>query len=217
MKKNRGNEGRLKMKTHATSSAIASLVVALALAGGGASAWELAPLEITAVALTEGEYEQLGEDSIKAYGNPLTITAAAFRSDGVNPGELRRWMPDDAIRGNDSANAYAVAPVYLPHGATIASVGVAVYDGFGGTTGACGDVTQRDVSVILLRVDNYTGDLHQMSFFTTSGMSGDRQYFLDSDVELGSIQYPTYSYYAVAKLCHSSQGLYAMQIFFSLP
>ena len=217
MKTNRENERGLKMNTHTTSSTITSLIVALALAGGAASASELIPSESTGVALTGGEYEQIGEDSIKAYGNPLTITAAAFRSDGVNPGELRRWIPDDVIRGNDNLNAFAIAPVYLPHGATIASVGVAVYDGFGSTTGPCGDVTQRDVSVYLLRVDNYTGDLLQMSYFATSGMSGDRQYFLDTEVDEPYIQYPTYSYYAVAKLCHSAQELCAMQIFFSLP
>lgn len=217
MKGHSGNERDLNMKTHTTTSAIAILVFTLVLVSGTASAWEPIPSENTGVSLTKGEYEHIGAASAEAYGNPLTITAAAFRSDGYNPGELRRRMPDDAIRGNDNENAFAVAPVYLPHGATVASVGIAVYDGFGGTSGACGDVTQRDVSVYLLRVDNYSGELTQMSYFTTSGMSGDRQFMLDTDVEYPGIAYPGYSYYAVAKICSSAQEFYAMQVFFSLP
>lgn len=217
MKGHSGHERDLNMKAHTTASTIAVLVFTLALVGGTASAWEPVPSENTGVSLTKGEYEQIGAASAEAYGNPLTITAAAFRSDGVNPGELRRRMPDDAITGNNSQNAFAVAPVYLPDGATITSVGTAVYDGFGGTTGACGDVVQRDVWVYLLRVNNFSGEQLQMSLLTTSGMSGDRQFMLDTDVEYPGILYPTYSYYAVAKVCHSAQEFYAMQIFFALP
>lgn len=178
---------------------------------------ELEPARSSAVSLTAGEQRQITESMTKEYGNPLVITAADFRSDGINPHELIHKWPDDALWGTDNNNAFAVAPVYLPDGATIASVGVAVFDGFDGTTGTCGMIVTKDVWAYLLRVNNYTGDQQQLSFFSTTGMDPDRQFFLDTEVEYPDIQYPTYTYYAVAKVCHSAHLFYAMQIFFSMP
>ena len=56
-----------------------------------------------------------------------------------------------------------------------------------------------------------------MSFQTTTGQSPDPQYLLDTDVEYNVVDYPTYSYYAVVKVCHSEYAFYTMQIFYSLP
>jgi len=193
-------------------SVIIGLVGASAHAGS-----DLESATSSALSLTAGEHRQITESMTKAYGNPLTITAADFRSDGVNPAQLVHKWPDDALWGRDSENAFAVAPVYLPDGATIASVGVAVYDGFGGTTGNCGATHQRDVWAYLLRVNNYTGEQQVMSFFETSGMSPNRQFFLDTEVAYPDIHYPLYSYYALAKVCHSAHFFYAMQVFFSMP
>lgn len=214
----RTKERAFMMKSKISFAATVVLCWSVALTGAAVHASaEPEPQESTGVALTPGEYEQITSASLKAYGNPLTITAADFRSDGVNPEELIHAMPDDALRGNDSESAFAVAPVYLPDDATIASAGVILYDGYGGTSGPCGDVWGRDVWAYLLRVNNTTGVQQQMTYFSTAGMDPDRQYFLDTEVGFPDIQYPQYSYYAVAKVCSSAHLFYAMQIFFSLP
>ncbi|MEE4270636.1 MAG: hypothetical protein V2I67_03115 [Thermoanaerobaculales bacterium] len=206
------------MRKLSQRTALVLLCGLIALIAGPADATsELESATSSALSLTAGEHRQITESMTKAYGNPLTITAADFRSDGVNPSELVHKWPDDALWGRDSQNAFAVAPVYLPDGAAIASVGVAVYDGFGGTTGNCGLTVQRDVWAFLFRINNFTGEHQLMSYFETTGMSPDRQFFLDTEVEHPDVSYPFYSYYAVAKVCHSAHLFYAMQIFFSMP
>jgi hypothetical protein len=203
-------------RTRVAVTAAILLAPWLAVAVGPARAVEPDIQESAGLDLNRREAERSTEAAPKSYQSPLTLSAAAFRSDGYNPDELRHLTLYDQIQGQDNENAYAVAPVYLPHGATITSVGVGAFDGVG-STGACSHAAQRDVSVYLLRVDNYTGTLRQMSFQATTGQSADPQYLLDTEVEYNVVDYPTYSYYAVVKLCHSAQTLFTMQIYYTLP
>lgn len=212
------DRGTLTLRRHIRRSAVFLLTGFLVVAGTpvDASSDEETP-KSTATVLTAGENRQIIESMTKSYGNPLTITAADFRSDGLNPTDLIHGWPDDGLWGSDNGNAFAVAPVYLPDGANIASVGVAVYDGYDGIAGNCGPIVARDVWAYLFRVNNYTGEAQQMSFFGTVGMDPDRQFLLDTDVEYPDIEYPKYTYYASAKVCHSAHYFYTMQIFFSMP
>lgn len=191
------------------------VLLAVSLCTGSATASDRFSEESTGIQITEGEYGQLFAPKTASYGSPLTIAASAFRSTGANPtGVYLGYL--DRLQGNDSDSAWAVAPVYLPHDATIVYLGAGVGDGID-TTGPCSGPTQRNVDVHLLRVDNYTGAVDIMSSLVSSGMSADHQYLLDSDVEFPTIVYPNYSYYAVTKLCHSAHILYTVQVLYSMP
>ncbi|RLE17427.1 MAG: hypothetical protein DRJ65_22800 [Acidobacteria bacterium] len=190
-------------------------VFAPALADTG---WSFEPPDLSdsAVTMTEGEYEALAKDFSKSYTSPLNVPAAAFRSDGVNPDRLLYHLHFDEIRGLDVANAYAVAPVYLPNGATVSMVGVQVFDGID-TTGPCGDdPLERNVEVYLFRVDNYSGESFQMAGFSTTGSDPDSQYFVEMSVEYPVVLYPDYSYFAVTKVCSSAHAFSVMQIFYTV-
>jgi len=168
----------------------------------------------SAVTMTQGEYETMAMDFGKSYVSPLNLPASAFRSDGVNPDQLRTSTYFDDLRGMGTQNAIAVAPVYLPRGATVSMVGVQLYDGVG-TTGPCGDdPLQRDVWAQLFRVNNYTGEVSTMASFSTTGSDPDYQYFVEMSVDYPLVDYPDYSYYAVTKVCHSAHAFCAMQIFY---
>ena len=137
-----------KMKRHTMIDPVVftSLILAVVLAAGTVPAIELDTAKSDGINLTTGEYAQMTEGMAKAYGSPLTLSAAAFRSDGFSPAELQYSTHYDQLMGRDTVNAFAVAPVYLPDGATVASVGAAAHDGIG-TTGPCGAVEMRDVAV----------------------------------------------------------------------
>ncbi len=170
----------------------------------------------SAVTMTQGEYETMVMDFGKSYVSPLNVPASAFRSDGINPDQLITWTHYDELHGMGVENAIAVAPVYLPQGATVSMVGAQVFDGIG-TTGPCGDdPLQRDVWAQLLRVNNYTGEASTMASFSTTGSDPDYQYFVEMSVEFPLVDYPDYSYYAVTKVCHSAHAFCAMQIFYTV-
>lgn len=194
---------------------LAILIFAVSLCTGTAAATDRFVEESTGIQVTEGEFEQLFGPKATSYGSPLTIAASAFRSTGANPTGVHLGFLD-ALHGNDSVNAYAVAPVYLPAGATISYMGAGVGDGID-TTGPCSGSSQRNVDVYLYRVDNYSGDVDIMSSLVSSGSSPDPQYLLDSNVEFPTIDYPYYSYYAVTKLCHSAHVFYTVQVLYTMP
>ena len=180
--------------------------------------WSIEPpvLSDSAVTMTEGEYKTMAMDFGKSYISPLNVPASAFRSDGINPDQLLTWTHYDEIHGMNVENAIAVAPVYLPDGANVSMVGVQVFDGVG-TTGPCGDVpVQRDVWVYLFRVNNYTGETSVMAGFSTTGTDPDYQYFVEMSVDDPLVDYPDYSYYAAAKVCHSAHAFCAMQMFYTV-
>ncbi|MEN8163324.1 MAG: hypothetical protein ABFS37_04280 [Acidobacteriota bacterium] len=189
-------------------------MIMLVLAAPG---WSLDPdtSRSTAVRLTQGEFEEMTQTMGKAYGSPLVVPAAAFRSDGLNPDQLHYAVGLGILQGQDVENAYAVAPIYIPEGATISAVQASVFDGFNGP-GACDGVGYEDVAVWLYRVSNSTSEALQMAFFTTTGVSGDIQHILETSVDYPTVAYPEYAYYAVARLCHSAHAFHTLQIFYSM-
>ena len=96
-----------------------TLGLSLLVIGLTLPAWSLGP-EMTnssAISLTQEEFEDMAKTMGKAYGSPLVVPAAAFRSDGINPDQLR-YVPNlGFLQGQDLESAYAVAPLYLPDGA----------------------------------------------------------------------------------------------------
>lgn len=193
-----------------------SVTAVVALAAAEASAFDPASTESSAVNLTTGEAQEVAINLGKAYGSPLLIPAAAFRSDGVNPSQLQYDANLGMLRGQDSENAFAVAPIYLPEGATVASIMASIFDGLDGTGAGCEDPDQQDLGVWIFRVTNNTGEVSTMAFFGTTGLNAAIQHPLDSSVEYPMVEYPEYAYYAATRVCHSAHAFHNLQIWYSM-
>lgn len=180
-------------------------------------AWSHGPegLISDAVSLTQGESEEMARTLGKAYGSPLVVPAAAFRSDGINPDQLHFVANAGFLQGQDLESAYAVAPIYLPDGATISAIQASVYDGFDGP-GSCDGLSNENVGVWVMRVVNASGEVNTLAYFETSGVNGNIQHILDTTIDYATVAYPEYAYFAVTKLCSSAHTFDALQIFYSM-
>lgn len=186
------------------------------LAATEASALDPASSLSSAVALTKGEAEAMAVDLSRTYSTVLLVPAAAFRSDGINPDQLRFGASGGILQGQNSENAFAVAPIYLPDGATISTIMASVFDGLDISGVGCEEASQQDVSVWVFRIKNSTADPSQMAFFATTGLDEDIQHFLETSVDYPTIEYPEYAYYAVVRLCHSAHAFYNLQIWYGM-
>lgn len=189
----------------------------LVLVGLAVPAWSLGPEASTStvVNLTQGEFEEMARTMGKAYGSPLVVPAAAFRSDGTNPEQLRYAANLGFLQGQDVEGAFAVAPIYIPDGATISAIQASVFDGFDGP-GSCDGASNKNVAVWVERVNNTTGEESQMVFFNTTGINPNIQHLLDTSINFPTVEYPEYAYFAVVKVCSSAHTFIALQIFYSM-
>lgn len=161
--------------------------------------------------LTPGEVELMA-----GYASPMTIPASEFRNSGTNPDMMLHNVSDGSLQGQGEV-VWAVAPVYLPDGATISSVHAAVFDGWDGGFDPCDDVVGYDVGVWLMRVDNFSGEAQQMAFFASSGQDAEDQWLYEGSVDYPEVDYPSYSYYMVTRLCHSAHLFRNGLILYSMP
>ena len=67
-----------------------------------------------------------------------------------------------------------------------------------------------------MRVVNNTGEVNTLAYFETSGVNGNIQHLLDTEIEYPTVAYPECAYFAVAKLCSSAHTFDALQIFYSM-
>lgn len=201
-------------KTVACVCAVVCLSVFASFFPGQCRAEDRGARESSAARMTEGEFKAMAESLGKAYGAPLVVPAAAFRSDGINPDQLRYQGNLGILQGQDAENAYAVAPIYLPEGVTVTSVQASIFDGFL-EGGACDGVGKEDAAAWIFRVVNSTGETQQMAFFTTSGSSASIQHLMETSIDYPVTAYPEYAYYAVVRLCHSAQAFHALQVFYT--
>jgi hypothetical protein len=154
------------------------------------------------------EQRAMYSKQLKAYGSPLTIAPAEFNSTGSQPGAIRILASSGFLYGDDTNSALMVAPVYLPHGATIESFWARVRD----DDESC---PASDIQLKLWRVNKNTGETDEMSRLETSGSGSAPQWLLDVDVVYPEISYPDYSYYVELKMCAQEHRLHAVEIFYS--
>jgi hypothetical protein len=160
---------------------------------------------------TPGEAEVL-----KSYGSPLAISPSAMRSVGTNP-EALYLIPNTGVLQAQEELAYAVAPVYLPDGATIHSLHAVVFDGWDGPSGACSDVAGLDVGVWLMRVQSYTGETQQMSFLQSSGSDSSNQWLYDGSVDYPVVDDPYWTYYLVVRMCKTAHYFMGADVLYVMP
>ena len=141
-------------------------------------------------------------------GSPLVIPAAAFSSDGFDPGNYNFWFHTGVVEAVDdppSGNPPCLkAPVYLPQWADVYQVWASIYD----------NDASYDVPVSLRRVDNYTGVMTIMAALGSSGASTTIQTPGDYTIAGNIVYFPTYSYYATVCLNSSSTKLYSVRVWY---
>jgi len=141
------------------------------------------------------------------YSSPLVIPAAAFSSDGNDPGSMFFTFSGGYLTGNTATDGCVKAAVYVPNGATMTSFYATVYDN---------DATYP-VWVDLWRVNRLTGVTDWIATVETSSESTNVRNLGTADIEYPLVDYPDYAYYVTSCLLSSSVRLYAVRIYFSGP
>jgi hypothetical protein len=141
------------------------------------------------------------------YSSPLVIPAAAFSSDGWDPGSMFFDFGGGYVTGNSANDGCCKAPAYLPNGATITSMYVTLYD----------NDPSAMAWVDLWRVHNTTGVTDWMATVESSGTSTNIQVLSDSSIDEPLVDYPNYSYYVTSCLDSSLTRIYSVRIYFSGP
>lgn len=163
-----------------------------------------------------GELAAASPEVAKDYGSPYSISPSAFRNIGSNP-EAMVLIGNTGVLQAKNELIHAIAPVYLPDGATITSFHAAVYDGWDGSTGTCTDVVSKDVGVWLMRTNSFSGEAQQLTFRTSSGSSSSNQWLYDGSVDHPVIEQPEWSYYLLVRMCKTSHYLMGVHILYTMP
>jgi hypothetical protein len=169
-------------------------------------------------AAAENSDTLIGEAAIRAaeaaaeYSSPMTIPAADFVSDGVNPSGFRFILLDSDgrggyLRGTLDPDTCLSAPVYLPDGATMTNMTATVVDS---------DSLNRIV-VTLRRANKDTG------FPTTIGVVSTTSDFSSSNLQdIGTnnitgplVENDKYGYFVTTCLPAATIHLYAVRVFYS--
>jgi hypothetical protein len=141
------------------------------------------------------------------YGSPLVIPAADFRADGFFPDSAHFWFNPGEWEGTTATYGCLMAPAYLPAGANVYQVWASVVD----------NDAIDNVTVILSRVDNYSGIHDTMATIATAGITTTIQSLSAGAITYPVISYPNYSYYATTCLHSASTKLYSVRIWYTLP
>jgi hypothetical protein len=189
-----------------SSTAISTLgAAALVLAIVAAPAYAAEPAEITTIAAAVEANPTL-KSTLKAYGSPLFVPAADFRTDGLYP-EAQFYSTAGYWKGDDLGGVYLVAPVWLPDNAEINAVWLFGVDNDD-------DCSTADMTLWLQRVDNYTGAVDGMAVVSTSGASTNMQTPHEGDPTNPVITYPDYAYWLTVRICSTDHELYGVMIFY---
>ena len=137
--------------------------------------------------------------------SPLVIPAAAFSSDGDDPGSMFFSFWDGYLRGGN-INTCMMAPAYLPNGATVYDIYASVVD----------NDAAANVWINLYRVDNYDGSVDVMAqMWTDDAYASPAIISLeDYPIDYPVVEYPTYSYYLGACESSSNVDLYSVRLWY---
>jgi hypothetical protein len=136
--------------------------------------------------------------------SPVVIPAAAFSSDGFDPGSMFFSFWDGSLRGGNTNTCFK-APVYIPLRARMIDMWTSLYDNDPGA----------NLWVRLFRVANYTGVVDELAYVATTGAADYIQTPWDW-IDNPSVQYPEYSYYLGGCAESSETRLYSVRIYYEL-
>jgi hypothetical protein len=176
---------------------LAGMLAALLLVAIGTGAVEHATA-LTVAAVPDGAQVNVFDSS------PIVIPAAAFSSDGFDPGSMFFTFWNGYLQGGN-INTCFKAPVYLPLHATMIDMWTSLYD----------NDPSADIWVRLYRVDNYTGLVDVLAEAATQNMADYIQTPWDS-IDYHHVQYPQYSYYVGGCAESDLTRLYSVRIYYNL-
>jgi hypothetical protein len=142
----------------------------------------------------------------RSHISPLTVPAAAFLSDGVDPWD---YIFEDGYVQGEGEEVHLVAPVYLPEGAKIRSLRAYIFD----SENAC-DVGDEDVEVFLRRIALADGDVDIVAWTKSLGQSPNVEFTdcgsLSSDFAV--VDNHEFAYWLDVKICSHIHRLYSVVI-----
>jgi len=141
------------------------------------------------------------------HSNPLVIPAAAFSDDGDDPSSHFFGFIGGYMQGTSAEYGCVKAPAYLPQGAKITDVWASVID----------NDTTYDITLSLMRVNNYTGLTDIVASLNSSGASASIVTPYDYTITNPWVGDYNYSYYVVTCLKSQNTKLYSVRIYFDGP
>jgi len=138
----------------------------------------------------------------------ITIPAAAFGDNGNNPDTYRFYEPGGYIRGANGGGICGMAPVYLPHGATIDELWASVVDN---------DAAQN-IYGFLARVDTTARNTsNSLATLHTSGASTAIQSISNLNIDYPEVDLDRYAYYLMACIDSADTRLYSVRVWYIDP
>lgn len=138
----------------------------------------------------------------RGFWTPTVVSAASFRSDGLNLDAGFFPFTGGYLYGSESG-CY-MAPVYLPQGATVTQINGSFYDN-----------STSNITANLNRVDNYTGVVTAMAGLATDGESTSIQNEVDITISEPAVLYPNFSYYITVCLNDGNTRVYSFRIYWT--
>lgn len=151
---------------------------------------------------------QAEPEGINVLDSVYVLPVADFRSDGYNPDGFFFSFLGGNISGTNevTSGTCLMAPVYLPHGATITDLYATVVDN--------DDAVQ--ISLRLFRLDNYAGSVVEIGNAQTTYeyKSPNLITIYDATILNPDVSYPTFSYYVGTCINDSDIHLYSVRIYY---
>ncbi len=148
-------------------------------------------------------------EGINALSSVYVLPVADFRSDGNDPDGFFYSFMNGNLSGKSDAtnNTCLMAPIYLPHGATITDVWATVVD----------NSPSLHIWLRLFRLDNYSGEVVEVAYMATTAGFSETYLTSISDVTITNpnVSYPTYSYYIGGCIPGTAIKLYSVRIYYN--
>ena len=166
--------------------------------------------------------EMIVDSKNTAFRNPLNISAAEFKPDGFQAGDVFVSPNDGTVYGANYAETRIVhAPIYLPDGAHISSVWARVQDadGGGGGPGNCVSGFPSDIELAIVRKKGCSASTcsDEMARVSTSGSSPNLQTLGTATIDFPVVDGDDYGYFATVRLCGPKHTLYNLHVFYTGP
>jgi hypothetical protein len=146
------------------------------------------------------------QEDVKGGGGPTTVLlvpGSAFRSDGDITASTYFYFSEGYWEGSSGIPCFE-APAYLPINAKVSEFLFSAFDN---------DVA-NNVWMIFYKINNFTGDVTQLAYLSTTGASPTIQKpYVSFTPEV--VSYPTYSYYLGTCLGSDLTRLYSAQLWYN--
>jgi hypothetical protein len=147
-------------------------------------------------------------ENINAVSSVYVLPVADFRSDGLDPDGFFFYFSGGNISGKSDATVSTclMAPVYLPHGATLTTIYATVVD----------NSPTLNIWLRLYRLDNYSGQVLKLAeMSSTAAFTSPNLVTIGDAINTNpDVEYPTYSYYIGGCIPGTAIKLYSVRIYY---